>query len=88
MPSSPAVQPVASQEKGTPPRTFQDLIFVLQKYWADQGCVILQPYDMEMGAGTFHTATFLRAPRVFPKDKPSFHGGEGLDEVRRMAVEL
>ena len=46
---------------GTPPRTFQDLIFALQKYWADQGCVILQPYDMEMGAGTFHTATTLRA---------------------------
>jgi glycyl-tRNA synthetase alpha chain len=46
---------------GQPPRTFQDLIFALQKYWADQGCVILQPYDMEMGAGTFHTATFLRA---------------------------
>ena len=46
---------------GTPPRTFQDLILALQKYWADQGCVILQPYDMEMGAGTFHTATFLRS---------------------------
>jgi glycyl-tRNA synthetase alpha chain len=45
----------------TPPRTFQDLIFALQKYWADRGCIILQPYDMEMGAGTFHTATFLRA---------------------------
>jgi glycyl-tRNA synthetase alpha chain len=44
-----------------PPRTFQDLIFALQKYWSEQGCVILQPYDMEMGAGTFHTATFLRA---------------------------
>jgi len=41
--------------------TFQGLIFALQKYWADQGCAILQPYDMEMGAGTFHTATFLRA---------------------------
>jgi glycyl-tRNA synthetase alpha chain len=40
---------------------FQDLIFSLQGYWARQGCVILQPYDMEMGAGTFHTATFLRA---------------------------
>jgi hypothetical protein len=40
---------------------FQDLIFALQKYWSDQGCVILQPYDMEMGAGTFHTATFLRS---------------------------
>jgi len=45
----------------TAPRTFQDLIFALQRYWAEQGCVILQPYDMEMGAGTFHTGTFLRA---------------------------
>ncbi len=43
------------------PKTFQDLILALQRFWADQGCVLLQPYDMEMGAGTFHTATFLRA---------------------------
>lgn len=43
------------------PRTFQDLIFALQRYWSERGCVILQPYDMEVGAGTFHTATFLRA---------------------------
>jgi glycyl-tRNA synthetase alpha chain len=42
-------------------RTFQELIFALQQYWSDQGCVILQPYDMEVGAGTFHSATFLRA---------------------------
>ncbi len=42
-------------------QTFQGLIFALERFWADQGCVILQPYDMEMGAGTFHTATFLRA---------------------------
>lgn len=41
--------------------TFQGLIFALQNYWSAQGCAILQPYDMEMGAGTFHTATFLRA---------------------------
>ena len=41
--------------------TFQDLILRLQGYWAARGCAILQPYDMEMGAGTFHTATFLRA---------------------------
>ena len=41
--------------------TFQGLILALQNYWAEQGCVVLQPYDMEMGAGTFHTATFLRA---------------------------
>ena len=47
--------------KAVPPRTFQDLILALQRYWAERGCVILQPYDMEMGAGTFHTATFLRA---------------------------
>src|SRR3989344_571160 len=43
------------------PVTFQELIFTLSRYWARQGCVMLQPYDMEMGAGTFHTATFLRA---------------------------
>jgi glycyl-tRNA synthetase alpha chain len=41
--------------------TFQQLIFKLQSYWGGKGCVLLQPYDMEMGAGTFHTATFLRA---------------------------
>ena len=58
MPSTLADMPL-----GTPPRTFQELIFALQKYWADQGCVILQPYDMEMGAGTFHTATFLQIHR-------------------------
>jgi len=44
-----------------PAATFQGLIFALQQYWAEQGCVILQPYDMEVGAGTFHPATFLRA---------------------------
>ena len=43
------------------PATFQDLILALQHFWADRGCVILQPYDMPMGAGTFHSATFLRA---------------------------
>ncbi|WP_317622971.1 glycine--tRNA ligase subunit alpha [Thiohalophilus thiocyanatoxydans] len=42
-------------------RTFQGLIFALQRYWAEQGCIVLQPYDMEVGAGTFHTATFIRA---------------------------
>ena len=43
------------------PRTFQELIFALQRYWSERGCVVLQPYDMEVGAGTFHTATFLRS---------------------------
>src|SRR5690348_2992448 len=41
--------------------TFQQLVLRLQRYWGDQGCAILQPYDLEVGAGTSHTATFLRA---------------------------
>src|SRR5277367_1797195 len=44
-----------------PKRSFQGLILALQRFWASQGCVILQPYDMEVGAGTFHPATLLRA---------------------------
>lgn len=42
-------------------KTFQDIIFTLSQFWAKQGCVILQPLDMEVGAGTFHPATFIRA---------------------------
>jgi len=41
--------------------SFQDLILTLQNFWSGKGCAILQPYDIEVGAGTFHTATFLRA---------------------------
>ena len=48
-----------AERKGALP--FQDLILTLQRFWAAQGCVILQPYDMEVGAGTFHPATTLRA---------------------------
>src|SRR5438477_6112465 len=44
-----------------PERSFQGFILALQAFWSEQGCVILQPYDMEMGAGTFHPATTLRA---------------------------
>ena len=44
-----------------PEKSFQDLILVLQHFWASQGCVLLQPYDMEVGAGTFHPATALRS---------------------------
>lgn len=40
--------------------SFQDIIFNLQKFWGDYGCAVLQPYDNEVGAGTFHTATTLR----------------------------
>ena len=60
-------QSVASSPPGDQPahmrpeRSFQGLILTLQRFWADKGCVILQPYDMEMGAGTFHPATTLRA---------------------------
>ncbi|MSP89281.1 MAG: glycine--tRNA ligase subunit alpha [Alphaproteobacteria bacterium] len=49
-----------TSEDARPP-SFQEIILRLQTYWAEQGCVILQPYDMEVGAGTFHPATTLRA---------------------------
>ena len=54
---------MVSKKKKTKPeyKNFQDTILNLQKYWSDQGCVILQPYDMEVGAGTFHPATTLRS---------------------------
>ena len=51
----------AAPRSMNPVRSFQDLILTLQQFWAGEGCVILQPYDMEMGAGTFHPATTLRA---------------------------
>ena len=51
-------EPLTARAK---PTCFQELILTLQDYWARQGCLILQPFDMEMGAGTFHTATTLRA---------------------------
>ncbi len=43
------------------PRSFQELVLRLQRYWGERGCILLQPYDMEVGAGTFHPATTLRA---------------------------
>jgi glycyl-tRNA synthetase alpha chain len=52
---------MTSQKIGRKPQTFQELLFALQHYWSARGCVILQPYDMEVGAGTFHSATFLRS---------------------------
>ena len=64
-----ATKPMALKSRGAahspaelnPKQSFQDMILVLQQYWAAQGCAILQPYDMEVGAGTFHPATTLRA---------------------------
>lgn len=47
-----------------PKRSFQALILTLHAYWADKGCAVLQPYDMEVGAGTFHPATTLRALEI------------------------
>ena len=49
-----------------PTKSLQDLILTLHNYWADKGCVILQPYDMEVGAGTFHPATTLRSVGPMP----------------------
>ena len=50
----------SSPKLGSKP-SFQQIILTLQNFWDKQGCTLLQPYDIEMGAGTFHTATFLRA---------------------------
>tara|TARA_B100000427_G_scaffold72117_1_gene58327 strand:- start:2525 stop:3403 length:879 start_codon:yes stop_codon:yes gene_type:complete len=52
---------VSKKNKKKEPLTFQDTILNLQKYWSKEGCVILQPYDLEVGAGTFHPATTLRS---------------------------
>ncbi len=64
-----------------PTRSFQDLILTLQNYWAGHGCAILQPYDMEVGAGTFHPATTLRSlgPRPWKAAyvQPSRRPGDG-----------
>ena len=57
----PALQPFEQIRLTRAAPSFQELILVLQRYWAGQGCVLLQPYDIEVGAGTFHPATALRA---------------------------
>ena len=70
---------ILTQRIWNPKKSFQGLILTLQQYWALHGCVILQPYDMEVGAGTFHPATTLRSlgPRpwkaayVQPSRRPS-----------------
>jgi len=55
------VRQAFTENSDAPMLTFQQVILKLNQYWDRHGCVLLQPYDMEMGAGTFHTATFLRA---------------------------
>ena len=53
--------------------SFQNLIFNLQKFWDKQGCIILQPYDLEVGAGTFHPATTLRSLGPNPGKQLTFN---------------
>ena len=69
MPTKTASKPAPAPNLGAlrPKESFQDLILTLQQFWGAQGCVVLQPYDMEVGAGTFHPATTLRAlgPRTW-----------------------
>jgi glycyl-tRNA synthetase alpha chain len=60
-PATPKSPKPASGSGLRPRESFQDLILALQQFWGEQGCVILQPYDMEVGAGTFHPATTLHA---------------------------
>ncbi|MXU65514.1 glycine--tRNA ligase subunit alpha [Oceanomicrobium pacificus] len=57
---------MTATDTSRPPRSFQEIILRLQSYWARQGCAVLQPYDMEVGAGTFHPATTLRALGATP----------------------
>ncbi|MGE8231570.1 glycine--tRNA ligase subunit alpha, partial [Stenotrophomonas hibiscicola] len=61
--SAPPCRPRLVRMSATPtvPITFQGLIQTLNQFWAQQGCVLIQPLDLEVGAGTFHPATFLRA---------------------------
>ncbi len=61
MAAKPATKATPDLPALNPKAAFQDLILTLQRFWGAQGCVILQPYDMEVGAGTFHPATTLRA---------------------------
>ena len=65
----------------TEPLAFQDLILTLHRYWGEQGCAILQPYDIEVGAGTLHPATVLRAlgskPWKAAYVQPSRRPGDG-----------
>ena len=61
--------------------SFQELIFELQKYWANQECVIVQPYDMEMGAGTFHPT------HRFRKQPPGPDSSLGSNTIQRLGTE-
>ena len=64
---------------------FQDLILTLQNHWARQGCIIAQPYDLEVGAGTMAPSTFLRA--LGPEPRENLPGGLG-EPARKVALKL
>src|SRR5579883_1021524 len=76
--------------------TFQDLVLGLERYWAARGCVIAQPYDLEVGAGTMHPATFLRAlgpepwrvAYVQPSRRPDDVQDAYLRSLRALGIEL
>ena len=59
-----------SRAPDQPPRSFQEIILRLMNYWAGQGCAVLQPYDMEVGAGTFHPATLGQTRGRQPMSSP------------------
>ena len=66
---------------------FQELIFALERFWADQGCVIQQPYDTEVGAGTFHPATFSGPwpePGMWPMS--SLPAAPRMDAMERIRI--
>lgn len=82
----------AAAGRRAPPFTFQEIVLRVQEFWARRGCVLLQPYDCEMGAGTFHTATFLgavgpepwRAAYVQPSRRPQDgRRGENPNRLQR-----
>ena len=82
------------KKKSKKVKNFQETIFNLQKFWSKQGCIILQPYDLEVGAGTFHPATTLRslgpkpwkAAYVQPSRRPT--DGRYGDNPNRSALSI
>ena len=68
--------------------SFQDTILNLQKYWSKQGCVILQPYDLEVGAGTFHPATTLRSLGAEPWRLLMFNHPDDLQMVDMVTIQI
>ena len=69
-------------------QTFQDTILNLQKFWSKHGCVILQPYDMEVGAGTFHPATTLRSLGPKPWKAAYVQPSEDLQMVDMEIIQI